>query len=212
VVALWALLGVVSLSVVALARQVGLLHLRVRPLGPGPVEEGPALGSIVSLPPLTTFRQKVAPILVPGRIGVVLFASPTCGLCKNVLTGASRLQRVDGDLQVTVAVDAEGNEAMKYLEKYGFDDGVAASELGMLDSGNRPYAVAVNDDGMVLSAGAVNTLDQLEGLADLARRRADGADEEWRIEARAPNGKTSSVLASAALSAPNSAQLYELEA
>jgi hypothetical protein len=168
---LWVLLAIVALAVIALARQVGLLTLRVRPVGSGWMEEGPALGQVVTIPGVSTLRGRRARVLSERHIGIVLFVSTSCGLCKPVLAGAARLQLVESDLIFTVAVDADGEAGLEYLEKHGFADGVAASDLPMLDSGNRPFAVAVNSQGVVLAAGAVNTLDQLEGLADLARDR-----------------------------------------
>jgi methylamine dehydrogenase accessory protein MauD len=168
------LLGVVAVAVVALARQVGLLHLRIRPLGPGALPEGPRVGSIARLPALRTLRSRNTAIVNQNGIGIVLFASPSCGLCKPVLVGAARLRQVESDLAITVAVDGDERVALEYLKRHGLPDGVTASALAELDNGNRPYAVAVSDEGVVLAAGAVNTLDQLEALADLAKaqRRA----------------------------------------
>lgn len=170
------------MGVIALARQVGLLTLRIRPVGPGTVEEGPAVGDIVNIPELTTLRSQRAAIPLDNRLGIVLFASPTCGLCKTVLVGAERLQHVESDLALTVAVDGDQVGALEYLEEHGFDDGVAAPDVAPLDSGNRPYAVAVSEHSVVLAAGAVNTLDQLEALVDLARQRRDGGGKDWPIE------------------------------
>jgi methylamine dehydrogenase accessory protein MauD len=187
VVALWLLLAVVALGVVALARQVGLLTLRIKPLGPGSIGLGPTVGAIVDVPELMTLRSQPARVVQEDGIGVVLFASATCGLCKPVLVGAAKLGNVESDLAVTIAVDGDEEGALAYLREHGFNDGVAASNLAMLDSGNRPYAVAMSEHSVVLAAGAVNTLDQLEALADLARERRAG-EADWPLEIEGADG------------------------
>lgn len=190
VVSLWVLLAVVALGMIALARQVGLLHLRVKPLGAGGVEGGPPVGSVVTIPELTSLRSRRVAVVDENRIGLVLFVSSTCGLCKAALAGAARLGRVESKLLLTVAVDDDSHAGLQYLEQYGFRDGIAASEIAILDSGNRPYAVALTHEGVVLASGAVNTLDQLEALVDLAReRRAEVSDEEREIEAVETNDR-----------------------
>ena len=183
VVSLWVLLAIVAVGVVALARQVGLLHLRLRPVGAGALEAGPPVGSVPTLPDVTTLRGQGAQLLIADRIGLVLFVSPSCGLCKPVLAGAARLGEVEPDIALTVAVDdgeQSGDGGLAYLGKHGFNDGISAAQLSSLDSGSRPYAVAVSPQGMVLASGAVNTLYQLEALVDLATAYEAGADDDDR--------------------------------
>lgn len=172
VVAVWILLAVVAVGLIALARQVGLLHLRVRPLGPGPVPEGPPIGSKPVIPDLLTLKARQARLLQDAQTTIVLFVSSTCGLCKPVLEGAARLRGVESGLVLALAVDGDEEGGLRYLRRHGFNDGLRSGDLAALDSGQRPYAVALADDGLVLASGAVNTLDQLEGLIDLARDRA----------------------------------------
>ena len=190
VVTLWILMGAIAVGLVALARQVGLLHLRVRPLGPGPLPEGPPIGSTPAIPELVTLGARSAGLVEGGHTAVVLFVSSTCGLCKPVLEGAARLRAVENRVALTLAVDGDEELALAYLKKHGFDDGVHASDLAMLDGGQRPYAVALSDMGLVLAAGAVNTLDQLEGLIDLARdREARGVIESFEDGAQPPDSE-----------------------
>lgn len=177
VVTLWILLAVVAVAVVALARQVGLLHLRVKPIGPGRLDTGPRVGTVVSLGPVTSLRSHPYLVVDGSRIGFVLFVSPGCGLCKPVLKGAARLLRSEPDLRLSVAVDAEAGRALQYLDDHDFHDGVLATDLAQLDSGHRPYAVGLNEFGLVLASGAVNTLEQLENLVDEARHRSARAGD-----------------------------------
>lgn len=209
VISLWVLLTVVAVGTLALARQVGLLHLRVKPLGPGRVEDGPAVDDVVVVSEVSSLRSKRVAVVLEKHIGVIVFVSPSCGLCKPVLDGVARLRRVESDLLVTVAVDDDGQVGLEYLEKHGFRDGVAATELDTLDSGSRPYAVAVDGERVVLAAGAVNNLDQFEALIDMARDRARNravgvadTDDDWTVEPIGSNGSGGAELEALAPAAP----------
>ncbi|MBA3363721.1 MAG: thiol-disulfide isomerase, partial [Actinobacteria bacterium] len=84
-VAQWVLLLVLCVVVVALARQVGTLHLRMGPRGALEIDtEGPALGE--ALPPLDARGADGAPIVLGGAGArrLVLFSSPTCMVCREV--------------------------------------------------------------------------------------------------------------------------------
>ncbi|HZB02164.1 MAG TPA: thiol-disulfide isomerase, partial [Actinomycetota bacterium] len=84
-VAQWVLLVVLCLVVVALARQVGTLHLRLGPRGALEIDdEGPALGD--ALPAFTARGADGREVAVggPGSGRLVLFSSPTCIVCREV--------------------------------------------------------------------------------------------------------------------------------
>ena len=84
-VAQWVLLVVLCVVVVALARQVGTLHLRMGPRGALEIDtEGPALGA--ALPPVDARGADGASLVLggAGRRRLVLFSSPTCMICREV--------------------------------------------------------------------------------------------------------------------------------
>ena len=111
----WILLAVLAVVVVALARQIGVLQLRLAPLGALEVDdEGPPLGDVPEA------RAARTP------------------------DGSSRLE-----LQVVSDPDLE----------------VAYRVPGV------PFVVVLDELGFVRSKGTVNSLEQVEGLVDTARRR-----------------------------------------
>src|SRR6266545_4332526 len=84
-VAQWVLLVVLCVVVVALARQVGTLHLRLGPRGALEIDnEGPALGE--APPPVEARGADGMPLILGGVGGrrLVLFSSPTCIVCREV--------------------------------------------------------------------------------------------------------------------------------
>ncbi|HSL11176.1 MAG TPA: thiol-disulfide isomerase, partial [Actinomycetota bacterium] len=82
----WILLIVLAVIVVALARQVGTLHLRLGQRGALEVDdEGPALGEAALPPPARAADGTTVTIGGPGPMRVIAFSSPTCSVCREVV-------------------------------------------------------------------------------------------------------------------------------
>lgn len=147
----WALLAVLAVVVVALARQIGVLHMRLGPLGALEIdEEGPQLGEA---PPARTARDRDgAPLLIggPGGRRLLAFVSPTCPICEQVLPSLPAAARASG-LALQVVSDADLEAAYRV-------PGV-------------PFVVVFDELGVVRSKGTVNSLEQVDGLIDTAERR-----------------------------------------
>jgi hypothetical protein len=153
----WVLLVVLAVVVIALARQIGVLHLRLSPLGALEIDdEGPPLGQA---PPARTAKAPDGtPTLLggPGPLRLVAFTSPTCPICEQVVpsipSAAAAARLVP---QIVSDPDLEA--------AYGVP-GV-------------PFLVVLDGSGVVRSKGTVNSLEQIEGLIDTALRRIDEAAE-----------------------------------
>src|SRR5919106_4394634 len=88
--ALWILVIVLGVLVVALARQVGTLHLRMGPRGALELdEEGPPLGEAPEPVPARDLDGRAITIGGPGAGQLVVFVSPGCPICREVLPGIS---------------------------------------------------------------------------------------------------------------------------
>jgi hypothetical protein len=158
-VAQWVLLVVLCVVVVALARQVGTLHLRLGPRGALEIDtEGPMLGEPV--PAVDALGADGAPLVVggPGARRLVLFSSPTCTVCREV---APALPAAAGaaDLVPQVVHDADAERAF--------------------DVPGTPFLVVLDEMGIVRAKGTVNNLEQVEGLVDTAGRRMREEGERW---------------------------------
>jgi hypothetical protein len=148
VVALLACAGL-GVAVLALAREVGMLRLRMGPAAALEIpEEGPQLGTQIELP--DRFGE-----LTPTGIGLGVFMSDGCHVCRGL---APALESLRGEPDLTVERFDEAEDADVW------------SELGIPGS---PYAVALDASGTVLAKGTFNNLAQLESvLATAGRRRA----------------------------------------
>jgi methylamine utilization protein MauE len=143
-----ALMGLLALTVVvlALAREVGMLRLAADPRGALEIaHEGPEVGGRTAL----AEHLEVA----PGRIGLAVFSSEGCALCRAL----------------EPAVEAFGRDPRVALHR--FDEVRDAGAWAAADVPGSPFAVALDADGTVLAKGTFNTGAQLESVLAAAERR-----------------------------------------
>jgi thiol-disulfide isomerase/thioredoxin len=148
-VLLWVLVLVLAAAVVALLRQIGVLHTRISPMGvhfagEGPEKDAPA--------PDATVHDYAA-----SQLTLVAFTSPTCELCARLEPALARLAAGYREVRVrTIRSDEE------------------PSLFGAFAVRSTPYVVAVDREGIVRSRGVANTLDQVEEmLAEVLARQEE---------------------------------------
>jgi hypothetical protein len=149
-VALLLCLGL-AVAVLALAREVGMLRLRLGPSSALEIpDEGPRLGA--PSPVVERFRPDPE-----ARLALAVFASDECRVCRALEPAVSSLAR-----DPLIAVET-------------FEERRDAEVWDALAIPGSPYAVALALDGQVLAKGTFNNLAQLESvLATAERRRAEG--------------------------------------
>jgi len=134
-------IAALTVAVLALARELGVLRLRIAPAPALDIaDEGPALGSRVSISP------------APTTLTLAVFSSESCRLCQTLKPVVSAFRR---DPLVTLAEFDEVRNAEVWRE------------LGIPGS---PYAVALDSDGHVRAKGTFNSYGQLEGILATAER------------------------------------------
>jgi Methylamine utilisation protein MauE len=152
-VALAACLGL-AIAVLALAREVGMLRLRLGPESALEIpEEGPAVGSHVEL--IERFS--------PGdraELALAVFVSESCAICSALEPSIESLAR-EPILALEVFAEGAESEAWRELEVPG-----------------SPYAVAMSLDGTALAKGTFNNLAQLESVLATAERRSSASARE----------------------------------
>jgi thiol-disulfide isomerase/thioredoxin len=150
-VALWAAVLVLSFAVVALLRQLGVLHARLAPMGTHFAGEGPDLDSAAPAVGLAYDRAVLT---------VLAFTSPSCTVCHELRPSLDALRRQYRELQVHV-VDLEPTTQPV------FDAFLVRST---------PYIVTVDRSGVVRGRGVANTLEQVEELVRESKLASAGAD------------------------------------
>jgi hypothetical protein len=134
-------------ATLALAREVGLLRLRVGPASALEIpSEGPELGS------RTDLAAEIAG-LERAELGLAVFSSEGCHVCEALRPAVDSIAA-----HPAVAVGR-------------FDENADAGAWSALDVPGSPYAVALDPDGTVLAKGTFNNLAQLESILAAGERR-----------------------------------------
>ena len=173
-IVLWVLVIVLALVVLALARQVGILHERVAPAGALQPTEGPKVGELtepMKLEDLNGNPVTVGGVDAGGLATFVLFISPTCPVCKSLVpTAKSLAKRESARMRLLFASDGDKREQhLAYAQDLQLDvyPYVLSQELGMAYHVSKlPFALLIGADGSLQSKGLVNTREHLESLVE----------------------------------------------
>ena len=105
---------------------------------------------------------------VEGRSTLLMFVSPTCPICKTLLPVLKSSRRDERDwLEIILASDGQEGLHREFRREHGLEPFpyVISSPLGMAYQINRlPYAVLLDDRGVVRARGIVNSREHLESL------------------------------------------------
>ena len=168
---LWLLVALLTVAVLALARQVGVLNQRVAPAGALTPTRGPKVGEMTELVEADDLDGRRVPLggSEHGDNTLILFISPTCPVCKGLLPAAKSLAAGEG-LRLVFASD--GFDAARHRAFVG-DAGIGrfpyvlSQALGMRYGVSRlPFAVLIGEDGVLRGRGLVNTREHLESLLE----------------------------------------------
>jgi methylamine dehydrogenase accessory protein MauD len=152
-----------------LARQVGILHERVAPMGAMASDQGLAVGEMSPHLAVTTLvgdRLALGGANPQGRSRLLLFVSPTCPVCKKLLPIARSFAHAER-LDVVIVGDGDEAEQRSMIREFGLE-GVAyvnSPQVGMTyQVGKLPYAVLIDAAGVIRAKGLVNNREHLESL------------------------------------------------
>lgn len=173
-VILWLVVIALAFVVLALARQVGILHERVAPAGALMPTSGPKVGELTEALSLTDLKN--APLTIGGANPdglhtMVMFISPTCPVCKSLVPTAKSLAGTERKrMRLIFASDGDRIEQHQAyasdlsLDQYHY---VLSEKLGMhYEVSKLPFAVLIGADGSLQSKGLVNTREHLESLIE----------------------------------------------
>jgi methylamine dehydrogenase accessory protein MauD len=171
---LWAIVVVLALVCLVLARQVGVLYERIAPAGALAMNGRLSGGDVAPALPLTTLSGDSISIgsgVRPGqhRSQLLFFLSPSCPVCKALLPVLKSIGRRESrELDIILASDGDDPDRhRRFVERAGLEEFpyVISETLGLAYGvGRLPYAVLINGDGRIAALGIVNTREHLESL------------------------------------------------
>jgi methylamine dehydrogenase accessory protein MauD len=148
---------------------VGVLHERVAPAGALLSATGPGVGEPsprLEVHALAGNAITVGGILATGRALLMLFVSNTCPICKQLIPVAQDFTKAER-LDVLFVGDGDLAEQNKLIARFGIDGRrfVNGPDIGLAYRVDKlPYAVLLDDQGLISAKGLVNSREHLESL------------------------------------------------
>jgi methylamine dehydrogenase accessory protein MauD len=167
-VVLWTLVAGCMIVLLVVLRQLGLIYLRIRG-GAMHFEDGPAVGSaITAFEDIDDRTGEILRVPDPDHARtLLLFASPFCEICKDALRG---LRHVGATGEAGIVVISDGS-----VEENSGLHQVVDGSAGFISSVRRqrqlsietiPYALLLDQTGMVIDKHVVNAIDDVEELLE----------------------------------------------
>jgi methylamine dehydrogenase accessory protein MauD len=166
---LWVVVILQGVVIMALARQVGILHERIAPAGALVKAGGPGIGEKsprFEVHALAGNAITIGGDLAPGRAMLMLFVSATCPICKKLIPIAKDFAKSER-LDVLFVGDDDVAEQHKLIAQFELDEQrfVNGPEIGMTYRVDKlPYAVLLDEGGVIASKGLVNSREHFESL------------------------------------------------
>jgi methylamine dehydrogenase accessory protein MauD len=170
-VALWILLLIMAGLQLAVLRQIGVIHERMAPMGALTIDQGPREGEEAPLYDLLDLKKRrviLGGVSSGGKSSLIFFLSPTCPVCKKMLPILKSSLRSESNwLEIVLASDGHPAEHERFVTAQDLDEFpyVLSQELGMTYRvAKLPYAVLIDEAGIVRAKGLINTREHLESL------------------------------------------------
>ena len=176
VIVLWIVVLCLLAVVLALTRQLGVLHERIAPVGALMLNRGLAVGEpapAMDVVDLHGANLRLGAPRTDGKSTLLLFVSPTCPVCKSLLPIIKSSGRDERDwLDIILASDGNTDEHRDYIRANGLGGipYVLSAPLGMTFQVSRlPFAALLDEAGVLRARGLINSREHLESLFEAKR-------------------------------------------
>lgn len=182
-VLVWVVLIAMGVVMVAMIRQIGILHERISPMGALVTDRGPEVGEMA--PEMTAVGLRGEPVKIAGerssgKSQLMLFVSPACPICKKLLPIAKSFARGER-LEIVLVGDGDVDQQREMVRQHSLEDEtyVNSPQVGMaFHVGKLPYAILIDADGVIRAKGLVNSREHLESLA-IAQETGYGSIQDY---------------------------------
>ena len=191
-VLLWVLVLALAAVVLALVRQIGVLHERIGPAGALLLKRGLKVGQPVPALALTDLNGRSVTIGTSSesaRSTLLVFLSPTCPICKLLLPVLKSSRASESAwLELILASDGAEDEHRRFVAANGLEEipYVLSAELGMRFQVERlPFAAVIDEGGVLRARGLINSREHLESLFEAKRLGVASLQEFLEANGRA---------------------------
>lgn len=189
---LWVVVLALSVALLAVVRQLGVLHERIAPTGALMLTKGLKMGEMAPQIVATDLEGATHTIGAPradGRATLLMFVSPTCPVCKGLLPILKSSVASERDwLDIVFASDGDIAQQREFVTSHRLS-GVpylVSAPLGISYQVSRlPFAVLVDGHGVLRARGIVNSREHLESLFEAKRLGFASIQDFFEAAARA---------------------------
>jgi methylamine dehydrogenase accessory protein MauD len=181
----WVVIACLGIAVLALARQIGVLHQRLQPVGALKLASKLTVGAaapVIEASDLNGERLTIGAADPAAADTLLIFVSPSCPVCKSLLPALRAIRRRERPpVKVVLASDGPRLEHVDYVAAESLDEFryVLSEALGVAyGAGRLPHAVLIDGTGIVRASGLVNSREHLDSLFE-ARERGVASLQEW---------------------------------
>lgn len=192
----WVVILGLSAVVLALVRQIGLLHQRIAPAGALMISEGIKVGQAAPDLILQTLDGKELSLgrnAASGQSTLIMFVAPDCPVCARLIPALTSIARQESSwLRVIFASDGKSSDHVTFRREKGLQTFpyVVSTELGMtFQVAKLPYGVLLDENGVLVSQGLTNNREHVESLFEAQRLKAATLQEFLARDANAPVGE-----------------------
>jgi methylamine dehydrogenase accessory protein MauD len=169
-IVLWIAFVAMVVVNVALARQIGVLYERIAPAGALMMNQKLEVGMtspVLSLPDLNAISTELGRG-VAGKSQLIFFLSPDCPVCGSILPALLSAAKAEGKwLDLILASDGEEQNHTGYVSQKGLSNFpyIVSEQLGKTFGVSKlPYAVLIDEKGVIASLGIINSREHLDSL------------------------------------------------
>jgi methylamine dehydrogenase accessory protein MauD len=191
-VVLWLVVIGLSVALLAVIRQLGVLHERIAPVGALMLAKGLKVGEFapsIAAPDLEGRTIAVGAARADGHATLIMFVSPTCPVCKTLLPILKSSLASERDwLDIILASDGDTAHQREFVQanRLGGFPYLVSAPLGIAYQVSRlPFAALIDAQGVLRARGIVNSREHLESLFE-AKRLGVASIQEY-FEAAAQN-------------------------
>ncbi len=173
---LWLVVIGLCLALLAVVRQLGVLHERIAPAGALMLSKGLKVGEPaprITVQDLENRSLTLGAARADARATLLVFVSPTCPVCKALLPALKSSLTAERDwLDIVLASDGESAAQREFVaaHRLGSIPYVVSAPLGISYQVSRlPFAALIDAQGVLRARGIVNSREHLESLFEAKR-------------------------------------------
>jgi methylamine dehydrogenase accessory protein MauD len=179
----WIVIIGLAAVLLALVRQVGVLHHRIAPAGALMISEGVKIGQRAPEMAVQTLDGQEILVGRPDALSTLfMFVAPDCPVCAKLIPALTSIARQESSwLRVVFASDGKGSDHAAFRHAKGLDafPYVVSTELGLtFQVAKLPFGVLLDENGVLVAQGLTNSREHVESFFE-ARRLKVGTLQEF---------------------------------